>query len=104
MANAGSRDVSGYTIDRISGALSAISGSPFPVGGNPSHLTVDSTGQRLYVADSGRNEVFAYNVDPLIGSLTGAVGSPFLTCLVPFSVAVDPSLLFIPVVNQAGVD
>ena len=41
VANGGSNNVSGYTINPATGALAAISGSPFPAGVNPSSVAVD---------------------------------------------------------------
>jgi hypothetical protein len=45
VANASSNNVSAYTIDSTTGALTAVSGSPFPAGTNP--FSVAITGQSI---------------------------------------------------------
>jgi 6-phosphogluconolactonase len=104
VANAGSGSpnvpsVSAYTINASTGALTAISGSPFATGGSNTtsvSVTVDPTGQFVYVAStslvggSGNIAVLAINADT--GALSTVSGSPFSTGLnFPASVAVDPS-------------
>jgi 6-phosphogluconolactonase (cycloisomerase 2 family) len=51
VANRGSNDVSGYTIDPVAGALTAIAGSPFAAGGNPVAIAVDPTGAYVFVVN-----------------------------------------------------
>jgi DNA-binding beta-propeller fold protein YncE len=40
VANSGSNDISAYTIDPTSGALTPVAGSPFAAGVNPSSIRV----------------------------------------------------------------
>jgi len=48
VANASSNNVSGYTINPTTGALTAISGSPFAAGRFPTSMAVDPTAKSLY--------------------------------------------------------
>jgi len=79
VANAIENNVSGYTIDSTSGALTAIVGSPFATGLSPDSVTVDSSGKFVYTANIGANTVSGYTIDPATGALTVIAGSPFAT-------------------------
>jgi 6-phosphogluconolactonase (cycloisomerase 2 family) len=103
--------ISAYTINAITGALTPVSGSPFPAGGaatSPNAVTVDPTGQFVYVAsestsvDSGNIAVLT--IDAGTGALAAVSGSPFATGVnSPSSVAVDSSGRFAYVGNQAEI-
>lgn len=69
--------VSGF-VANATGALTAVAGSPFTAGTNPTALTVDITNKFLYVANSGSNDVDAYTIDSNNGILTPLAGSPYL--------------------------
>lgn len=72
-----------YRIDEITGALTIIAGTPWPVPG-PGTVTVDKSGKFLYVASlSG---TVAYSIDPGTGGLTAVAGSPFAAGAHPRSV------------------
>ena len=100
--------ISAYTINTSTGVLTAISGSPFPAGGahtSPTSVTVDPTGQFVYVAsvstvgESGN--ISAFTINPNTGALAAVTGSPFTNGVnSPSSVAMDPSGLFAYVGNQ----
>lgn len=51
--------VSGFKINRFTGALTAITGSPYTVATNAASLAVDPTGKFLFVADAGEIRCFA---------------------------------------------
>jgi 6-phosphogluconolactonase len=63
-------------IDPNTGALSAMSGSPFSVPGVAGMLTTDPAGKFLYVRNSG-NTIYGFTVDSTTGQLTPIPGSPF---------------------------
>jgi hypothetical protein len=86
VANNNSNNVSAYTIDGATGALTPIPGSPFPAGLYPDSVTVDPTGQFAYVANAGSNNVSAYTIDGTTGALTPVPGSPFAAGVGPISV------------------
>ena len=77
VANQNSNDVSGYTINGVTGALTPITGSPFAAGGRPFSVAVDPTGKFAYVANNGSSNVSGYTINGLTGALTPITGSPF---------------------------
>jgi 6-phosphogluconolactonase (cycloisomerase 2 family) len=89
-ANQASNNVSGYTIDPSTGALTAIAGSPFQAGLNPFSVAVDPSGSFAYVANLGSGNVSGYAIDPSTGALTAIATSPFSVFpgLRPISVAI----------------
>jgi 6-phosphogluconolactonase len=90
-----STSVYAYGIDAATGALTAISGSPFSAGENPVSAAVDVSGRFLFVANNANtangNSVSAFSIDPGTGVLTAVPGSPFAASPFPLSVATDPS-------------
>ena len=65
--------ISGFSIDPTTGALSPLSGSPFPL--PVSHyIATDQTGAYLYVT-SGAN-IVGYAIDATTGALTALPGFP----------------------------
>ena len=95
----GTGNVSAYTINGASGALTPVPGSPFAAGTGPQGVTVDPSGQFVYVANTGSNNVSAYTIDPATGALTEIAGSPFATGALLRTVAIDPSGQFAYVAN-----
>jgi 6-phosphogluconolactonase (cycloisomerase 2 family) len=70
-------NVSAYTIDQNSGALTEIIGSPFATGAASRSVTVDPSGNFVYVANTGTNDVSAFTIDQTFGVLTENFASPF---------------------------
>jgi hypothetical protein len=77
VTNGSSGNVSAYTINPGTGALTPVAGSPFPAGSEPFSVHVDPSGKFAYVANFSDNDVSAYTVDPGTGALTPLAGSPF---------------------------
>jgi 6-phosphogluconolactonase len=102
VANLGGSDILGYTINPVTGALTAIAGSPFAAGKYPQSVAVDSGGKFAYAVNEADGSVSAYSIGPS-GALTPISGSPFAAGEAPQSVVVDPSGKFACVVN-AGSD
>jgi 6-phosphogluconolactonase len=75
-ANSRSNNVSVYSIDASTGALTEVSGSPFASGTAPASVVVDASGTFLYVLNSGDGNVSAFGIDGITGALTGLPGSP----------------------------
>jgi len=69
------------------GALTALSGSPFAAGNQPSSIALDSTGGYAYVANSLDNTITAYTVSAGRLSTFGT----FATSTQPVAVLVDPN-------------
>jgi 6-phosphogluconolactonase (cycloisomerase 2 family) len=77
----GSGGVMAFSINRTSGALTAIPGSPFAVA--PSQITTlaadpDANGGRfLFAADFTSGDLLVFTIDATTGALTPVTGSPF---------------------------
>ena len=70
-ANYISSNVSAFTIDQTSGALTAVVGTPtVAVGSSPQAVSIDSSGQFLYVGHFSSHEVWEYGIDGTSGALT----------------------------------
>jgi 6-phosphogluconolactonase len=91
-------NVTAYTINKSTGTLRAVTGSPFAAGSAPLSVTVDPSGQFAYVVNYSGN-VSAYTIDSSTGALSAVAGSPFATGNGPRSVTVDPSGQFAYVAN-----
>ncbi len=106
VANQGSDNVSGYTIDAATGVLSEVAGSPFAAGTSPESISVDPSGKFIYVANFGSaiasGNVSAYTIDASTGALSEVAGSPFAAGTQPVSVAVEPSGRFAYVANNVS--
>jgi 6-phosphogluconolactonase len=100
VGNTGSNNVSGYTINPATGALTPITGSPFTAKTQPPCVAVEPSGKFAYVANNLSNNVSGYTIDPTSGALTPITGSPFAAGTHPASVAVDPSGKFAYVANN----
>lgn len=68
VANATDNTISAYTVNGTTGALTAVTGSPFATLGNPYALTEDASGKHLYVAGNGG--IAGYTIDSTSGALT----------------------------------
>ena len=75
--NANSSTISVYSINAATGALTPISGSPFPGPGQPTQAAVAPSGQILYVSGGNSNDIAAYRINRTTGALTPISGSPF---------------------------
>ena len=93
-------NVSAYSINSSTGALSAVTGSPFAAGRVPSSVTVDPLGRFAYVTNFADATVSAYSINSSTGALNAVAGSPFASGQTPVSVTVDPSGRFAYVSNH----
>jgi probable HAF family extracellular repeat protein len=106
VANQGSNDISGYYIDPTSGALGPLNGSPFAAGaGGVNSVTVDPSGQYVYLA--GYGGLFVYSINQFapinFSGLTLVSGSPFGGGN-PNFVAVDYTGTFLYAANRSSND
>ena len=95
-----SNSVSAYDLNRGSGTLTAIPGSPFSTGDRPVDLAVEPCGQFLYTANLFSNDVSAYAIDRETGSLSPVPGSPFAAQNQPIGIAIDLLGHFVFAVNR----
>lgn len=106
--NTSNGSVSGFSIDRTTGATQGELNSafvPVPAGLNPSAIAIDPTGTYVYVANAGSGNVSGYQRGSA-GVLTPLPGSPWQTTTTatapsPMSITVDPLGRFVYVANFA---
>ncbi len=98
-----SDQISGYSIDGSTGALSLLPGSPFvtsdPHVGSFATLAFDPTGRFAFVANGTQDNIAVYAVSADSGALTEIAGSPFAAGGGPVSIAVHPSGRFVYAAN-----
>ena len=91
--------ISGFSIDPTTGALSPLSGSPFPL--PVSHyIAADLTGAYLYVT-SGAN-VVGYSIEANTGALTALAGFPVTAGADAYSITIDPTDRFLYVTDDGA--
>jgi hypothetical protein len=106
-AKSSSNDISGYSIDAVTGVLTSI-GSISAEGTSPVSIAVHPGGTFAYVANADSNTISAFAIDPATGFLTpGTVstsGLPIAAGAQPVSIAVDPAGKFAYVANFTSND
>lgn len=96
--------VYGYTINQSTGALTSISGSPFPAGQGAVSIAVDSTGQFAYQGASAvSQDITSYSINGLTGGLS-RIGLPFAPAPGNSILVVRPVHAVVPVIvpSQGG--
>ncbi|MDE2346425.1 MAG: beta-propeller fold lactonase family protein, partial [Gammaproteobacteria bacterium] len=68
--DASGNQVSVYSIDASTGALTPISGSPFAAGNNPQYIQLDIKYGLAYVSNFAGHDISAYSINPATGALT----------------------------------
>jgi 6-phosphogluconolactonase (cycloisomerase 2 family) len=105
---AGTDSIYGYSIDVLSGSLSAIPGSPFSLGGTthtgPYGMTIDPMGRFLYASNCPNDcDIFGFTINSDTGALTMMPGVPVPAGSGVFVSAVDPSGKFLYVGNVGAI-
>jgi 6-phosphogluconolactonase len=80
------------------GVLTAVSGSPFAAGAQPSAIASDASGNFIYAPDYARNQVMGFSVAN--GVLTPLGGSPYPAGTSPAAIAVDQAYNYAFVANS----
>jgi 6-phosphogluconolactonase len=85
-------DVAGFSINRFTGALTTLSGSPWAAGTNPASVAVDATGKYLFIAEASGNQLLRFPI-----SATGTLGASTSIAVgtLPKFVAIDPASRFV---------
>lgn len=87
--------VSAYSINRTTGLLTAVAGSPFAAGHTPISLAVRPDGKFLYVVDPVgmpmNGALSVYSINPTTGVLTQIANSPFAASTALFQIAIEPT-------------
>jgi 6-phosphogluconolactonase len=102
VANAGSNNISAFTIDPAFGTLTPVTNSPFSAGLGPTSLAVSVKGKYLYSADRQSNQISSYTIDAVKGSLTPTAPATTSTGVNPVWVAVHPGGIWVYVANQGS--
>ncbi len=89
-------------IQNGTGLATAISGSPFAVGNEPTSMKTDPGGNFLYVTNYADGDVAAFSIEAGAGSLAAIGGSPFGAGKGALSIAIDPSGTFAYVANETA--
>jgi 6-phosphogluconolactonase len=85
-----SANVSAFTINRTTGALTA-AGAPVGTGSNPTSVAIDPSSSYVYVTSNGNGgTVSVYTISAGTGVLTAVAGSLTATGRSPSAVTVDP--------------
>jgi 6-phosphogluconolactonase len=101
--------VAAFVVDSATGALTAVTGSPFLSGGSnvlgdPGICQIDSRGKFLLVTHSATNSVAVFSINQDTGALTAVPGSPFAVGSKPATPMIDPSGKYVYVVNRSSND
>lgn len=107
VANEFTNTVSAFSFNAGTGALTAVGGSPYPVGLSPSGLAISPAGIFLLVANTGDNTVSSFAIcaaqsatcQTPDGTMT-QVGTPFPAGVGPAAIAFDPGFNFVYVVDR----
>jgi 6-phosphogluconolactonase len=84
-----------WNVNTSTGALSVVSGSPFPNRGTPIlRMVIDPTGKFLYQLNQD-GSISGFVVDASSGGLTAISGSPFASGSGSVDLVIDPSGLFL---------
>jgi 6-phosphogluconolactonase len=84
-------NVSAFTVNLSTCALTRISGSPFAAGTLPQFATIDPSGNFLYIGNLGDSNISGYKIDQTAGSLTPIASSPFPSGSLPTSLTIHQS-------------
>jgi 6-phosphogluconolactonase (cycloisomerase 2 family) len=93
--------ISGFTINPANGALTQVSGSPFPTPTGDTSIAVSRDFKFLYGADFGLSQISAFSVNG-DGSLSPLLGTPFPAGNGPVSVVTHPTADFLYASNQGS--
>lgn len=101
VANLLANNVSGFTVDANTGALTAINGSPFTAGTGPSSLVFDPSSKFLFVANLTSNNVTVFALDNN-GVPTQITGSPYAAGTRPSFITLDSTGVYLFTGNQGS--
>jgi 6-phosphogluconolactonase len=101
-SGSGTGNVSGYAINKSTGALTPVPGSPFRADNIPYAVTVDPTGQFAYVANFNSATVSIFKIDQCSGSLWASSKSVPTGGQNAIALALDPHGRFLYVTNTAS--
>jgi 6-phosphogluconolactonase len=95
-------DLRAFAINRTTGALTPVSGSPFTAGLGPSSVAIHPSGTFAYVPNQYSGDVSIYSINSTTGALSQIAASAVPSGSDPTSAAVHPSGAYAYVVNNTG--
>ena len=94
-------EITALSLDANTGALTPISGSPFPTNSqSPFAAAIDPAGHFFFVPNANGANVSVFAIDATTGALAQITGSPFPAGNIPESAAVSPNGQFLYVGNS----
>jgi 6-phosphogluconolactonase (cycloisomerase 2 family) len=98
-----SNNISVFSIDTGSGALSEVPGSPFYANANPTEILITPSGKFVYATNPNLGTVTAFTFSKVDGKLTEVKpGSPYFSGAGAFGLTVDGSERFLYVANPSA--
>lgn len=101
VANLLSSNISGFTIDSNTGALTIVNGAPFTAGTSPSSLVFGPTGQFLYVVNLTSNGITPFALDKK-GVPTKITSTDYPTGANPIFIVLDVTNTYLLVGSRGG--
>jgi 6-phosphogluconolactonase len=101
-SNASGGDISVYTMDAGSGALTEVAGSPFPANASPTAIQFTNSGSFVYVTNTNIGMVTGFSFSSSTGALSQVPGSPIVSGAGAAALAVDASDEFLYVANPSA--
>lgn len=98
-ANGGGQDVSGFSINPLTGVLTPTPKRSYPAAGIAEGIAVDPSGRFAYVSNANTANVSAYAIDAATGDLISLPTPTYPVGSSPHGIAIDPSGKFAVIEN-----
>lgn len=99
VTNYGTNDISAYSLNPLTGELTALAGSRVAAGTHPAGIAIDPSKRFLFVANGDSNDISVYSLNATTGIPTQILASPFSANLGPGAMVVDPTGHYLYVTN-----
>lgn len=96
-----SANISGYSVNPSSGALTPLSGFPIAVGSEVDYLTHDALNKFMVSVDTSANLIHVFGINSSTGALTEIAPSPYTVGKEPRAAAFDPGGKFVYVASMS---
>lgn len=103
VTNSFSNNISVFSIDSSSGALTPVNGSPFYANQDPGEILMPPSGDLVYVTNTGIGTVTGFTFSTSTGQLT-SVGAPYYSGAGAAGMAVDSTGNYLYVANTSAVN
>lgn len=91
-----------FSINPVTGQLTALSPATVATEDEPWHINVDPSGTHVYLTNYGSASVSAYEINPSTGQLSELAGSPYTVGASPVGLTIDPTGRFVYVANSGA--